>query len=196
MGNIQSAVDVKGAGIFNQTEVFCNDLFLKKLPPLPEQFRDLLFKLAPFWAIVLIILAALSILFSSLSALFTAFGAVLSIATLSGSSLISSLLSLVQTIIGLGLGAVILLYLAKSLKGLFNPVYAGWQSLFRAEVVWVAYSVIASLFGALLLVTLSGFGAIFGILTTIISLAIQLIVFGVAFYLLFQIKSKYLGARV
>jgi hypothetical protein len=195
MENIQSAIDMKGGSLFNQAEAFCDDLFLKKLPPLPEQFRDLLFKLAPFWAILMIVLAALSILFSSLSALFTAFGAVLSIATLSGSSLISSILSLVQTIIGLGLGAVILLYLAKSLKGLFKPVYVGWQSLFRAEAVWVAYSVIAWLFGLLILVASSGFGAILGAFFTIISLAIQLIIFGVSFYLLFQIKNKYLGAR-
>ncbi|HEY6400063.1 MAG TPA: hypothetical protein VI479_01560, partial [Blastocatellia bacterium] len=118
-------------------------------------------------------------------------GAILSIATLSGSGLISSVLSLVSTIIGLGLGAVILLYLAKALKGLFNPAYAGWQSLFRAEVVWVAYSVVAWVFGLLILVTLGGFSAILGIFTAMISLAIQLIIFGAAFYLLFQIKYRY-----
>ncbi|HEU0184909.1 MAG TPA: hypothetical protein VFS27_06305 [Blastocatellia bacterium] len=191
MENIQNAIDVKGEGIFKQAELFFDDLFLKKLPPLPDNIRDLLVKLAPFWAILLIVLAAFSILLSSLSALFTAFGAVLSIATLSGSGLISSVLSLVNTIIGLGLGAIILLYLAKSLKGLFNPAYVGWQSLFRAEVVWVAYSVIAWLFGLLILVTLSGFSAILGVFVTIISLAIQLIIFGAAFYLLFQIKGRY-----
>jgi hypothetical protein len=191
MENIQSAIDMKGAGLFNQAEAFCDDLFLKKLPPLPEQFRELLFKLAPFWAILLIVLAALSILLSSLSALFTAFGAILSIATLSGSGVIGSVLSLVNTIIGVGLGAVILLYLANSLKGLFNPAYAGWQSLFRAEVVWVAYSMVAWLFGLLILVALGGFSAILGIFTAIISLAIQLVVFGAAFYLLFQIKHRY-----
>ena len=195
MDNIQSAIDMKGGGVFNQAEVFFDDLFLKKLPPLPDNVRDILVKLAPFWAILLIVFAALSIVFGSLRVLLGLLGTVLSIATLSGSSVISSVLGIIQTVVGLAFGGVILLYLAKSLKGLFTPTYVGWQSLFRAEVVWLAYAVFSWLITILIsVVSLSGFGTIIGIGATIIGLPIQLIFFGLAYYLLFQIKHRY--ARV
>jgi len=193
MDNIQSAIDSKGAGIFNQAERFFDDLFLKKLPPLPGQLRDLLVKLAPFWAILLIVFAVIQIVFGSLSALLSLLGAVLSIATLSGSSVISSVLGIVQAVVGIALGAVILIYLAKSLKGLFDPKNAGWQALFRAEIIWVAYAVFSGVIGALISVmSLSGMGAIMGIGAALFALPIQLIFFGLAFYLLFQIKDRYL----
>jgi hypothetical protein len=192
MDNVQSAIDMKGAGIFNRAEAFFDDLFLKKLPPLPDQFRDLLVKLAPFWAILLIVLAALSIVFGSLSVLLGLLGTLLSIATFSGSSVIGSVLGIVQSIVGLGFGAIILIYLAKSLKGLFTPTYVGWQSLFRAEFVWLAFVVFSWLMGLLIsVVSLSGFGTIVGIGASIFMLPIQLILFGLAFYLLFQIKDRY-----
>jgi hypothetical protein len=193
MDNIQSAIDMKGSGIFNQAEAFFDDLFLKKLPPLPDQFRDLLVKLAPFWAILLIVFAVISIVYGSLSVLLGFLGTVLSVVTLSGSSVISSVLGIVQSIVGLGFGAIILIYLAKSLKGLFTPTFVGWQSLFRAEMVWLAYGVFIWLMGLLIsMVSLSGFGSILVIGSTIIWLPIQLIIFGLAFYLLFQIKARYL----
>jgi hypothetical protein len=192
MDNIQSAIDSKGAGVFNQAELFFDDLFLKKLPPLPEQVRDLLVKLAPFWAILLIVFAVIQIVFGSLSVLLSLLGTVLSIATLSGSSVISSVLGIVQAVVGLGLGAVVLIYLAKSLKGLFDPKYVGWQSLFRAEMVWLVYAVFSGVMGALISVmSFSGMGAIVGIGSAIIAIPIQLIFFGLAFYLLFQIKYRY-----
>ncbi len=195
MENLQSAIDVKGEGIFKQAELFFDNLFLKKLPPLPDNVRDILVKLAPFWAILLIVFAALSIVFGSLSVLLGLLGTVLSIATLSGSSVISSVLGIVQTVVGLAFGGVILLYLAKSLKGLFTPTYVGWQFLFRAEVVWLAYAVFSWLITILIsVVSLSGFGTIMGIGSAIIALPIQLIFFGLAYYLLFQIKHRY--ARV
>jgi hypothetical protein len=192
MENIQNAIDVKGEGIFKQAELFFDDLFLKKLPPLPNNIRDLLVKLAPFWAILLIVSAVFMILFGSLSALLNLLGAVLSIATLSGSSVISSVLSIVNAVVGLGLGAIILIYLARSLKGLFNPAYEGWQALFRAEVVWLGYAVISWLITIVIsVVALSGLGTIMGIASVIIGLPIQLIFFGLAYYLLFQIKHMY-----
>jgi len=195
MENIQSAIDVKGEGIFKHAELFSDDLFLKKLPQLPDNIRDLLVKLAPFWAILLIVFAALSIVFGSLSVLLGLLGTILSIATLSGSGVISSVLGIVQTVVGLAFGAVILIYLAKSLKGLFDQKDVGWQALFRAEVVWLAYAVFTWLMGLLIsIVSLSGFGTIMGIGSMIIALPIQLILFGLAFYLLFQIKGRY--ARV
>jgi len=197
MDNIQSAIDSKGAGVFNQAELFFDDLFLKKLPPLPEQIRDVLFKLAPFWAILLILFAVIQILFGSLSVLLSLLGTVLSIATLSGSSVISSVLGIAQAVVGMALGAVILIYLAKSLKGLFDHKNAGWQALFRAEMVWLAYAVVSGVIGALISVmSLSGMGAIMGIGAAIIAIPIQLIFFGLAFYLLFQIKGRYVGAMV
>ena len=208
MDNIQSAIDSKGAGVFNQAELFFDDLFLKKLPPLPEQIRDLLVKLAPFWAILLIVFAVIAkpiafilpviqIVFGSLSALLSLVGTVLSIATLSGSSVISSVLGIVQSVVGMAFGAVILIYLAKAVKGLFDHKNVGWQSLFRAEMVWVAYAVFSLVIGALISVmSLSGMGAIMGIGSAIIALPIQLIFFGLAFYLLFQIKDRYMGVKV
>lgn len=195
MENIQRAIDVKGAGIFKQAELFFDDLFLKKLPPLPDNIRDILVKLAPFWAILLIVFAALSIVFGSLSVLLGLLGTVLSIATLSGSGVISSVIGIVQTVVGLAFGAVILLYLAKSLKGLFDQKDVGWQSLFRAEVVWLAYAVFSWLITILIaVVALGGLGTIMGIVSAIIFLPIQLVFFGLAYYLLFQIKHRY--ARV
>lgn len=197
MDNIQSAIDSKGAGVFNQAELFFDDLFLKKLPPLPEQVRDLLVKLAPFWAILLIVFAVIQIVFGSLSVLLSLLGTVLSIATLSGSSVISSVLGIVQAVVGIALGAVILIYLSKSLKGLFDPKNAGWQALFRAEMVWLAYAVFSGVLGALIAVmSLDGMGAIMGIGAAIFVLPIQLIFFGLAFYLLFQIKGRYVGVQV
>ena len=196
MDNIQSAIDSKGAGVFNQAELFFDDLFLKKLPPLPEQIRDLLVKLAPFWAILLIVLAVIQIVFGSLSVLLNLLSTVLSIATLSGSSVMSSVLGIFQSVVELALGAVILIYLAKAVKGLFDQKNAGWQSLFRAEMVWVVYAVFSVVVGALISVmSLSGMGAIMGIGSAIIALPIQLIFFGLGFYLLFQIKYRYVGVK-
>src|SRR5262245_25072783 len=192
MENIQSAIDAKGEGIFKQAEVIFDDLFVKKLPPLPDNIRDILVKLAPFWAILLIVLTALGIVFGSLSILLSLVGTILSIATLSASGVISSVLSIVQAVVNLAFGAIILLFLAKSVKGLFDQRAVGWQYLFRAEAVCVAYAVFTWLMGLLIsVVALSGFGTIMGIVTTIFVLPIQLIFFGLAFYLLFQIKHKY-----
>jgi hypothetical protein len=191
MENIQSALDVKGAGIFKQVEVFFDDLFLKKLPPLPDNIRDILVKLAPFWAILLIILTVIGIVFVSLGALLSLLGTLLSIFSLSFVNVISSLLSLVNTIVGLAFGAIMLLYLAKSLNGLFTPKYAGWQSLFRAKTVGLGYVAVTWVL-TILISVLSG--SILGIGATIIALPIQLVFFGLAFYLLFQIKHRY--ARV
>jgi hypothetical protein len=51
--------------------------------------------------------------------------------------------------------------------------------------------------GALVSVmSLSGMGAIMGIGSAIIALPIQLIFFGLALYLLFQIKDRYMGVKV
>jgi len=195
MDNIQSAIDIKGGGVFNQAELFFDDLFLKKLPPLPAQIRDLLVKLAPFWAICMIAFAVLQIVFGSLAVLLGLLGTLLSIATLSGSSVIRSVLGIVQSIAGLALGALILIYLAKSLKGLFSQKDVGWQSLFRAKVVSLFYAVFSWLMTILIsVVSLSGLGAIMGIGSSIIMLPIWLILFGLGFYLLFQIKDRY--ARV
>jgi len=195
MENIQSAIDIKGGGVFNQAELFFDDLFLKKLPPLPAQIRDLLVKLAPFWAICMIAFAVLHIVFGSLAVLLGLLGTLLSIATLSGSSVIRSVLGIVQSIAGLALGALILIYLAKSLKGLFSQKDVGWQSLFRAKVVSLFYAVFSWLMTILIsVVSLSGLGAIMGIGSSIIMLPIWLILFGLGFYLLFQIKDRY--ARV
>jgi hypothetical protein len=192
MDNIQSAVDIKGGGIFNQAELFFDDLFLKKLPPLPAQIRDLLVKLAPFWAICLIAFAVLQIVFGSLAVLLGLLGTFLSIATLSGSSVIRSVLGIVQSIAGLALGALILIYLAKSLRGLFNYKDVGWQALFRAKMVSLIYAVFSWLMTILIsVVSLSGLGAIMGIGSSIILLPIWLILFGLGFYLLFQIKDRY-----
>ncbi len=195
MDNIQSAVDIKGGGIFNQAELFFDNLFLKKLPPLPAQIRDLLVKLAPFWAICMIAFAVLQIVFGSLAVLLGLLGTFLSIATLSGSSVIRSVLGIVQSIVGLALGALILIYLARSLRGLFNYKGVGWQALFRAKMVSLIYAVFSWLMTILIsVVSLSGLGAIMGIGSSIILLPIWLILFGLGFYLLFQMKDKY--ARV
>ena len=195
MDNIQSAIDIKGGGVFNQAELFFDDLFLKKLPPLPAQVRELLVKLAPFWAICMIAFAVLQIIFGSLAVLLGLLGTILSIATLSGSSVISSALGIVQSIVGLALGALILIYLAKSLRGLFDHKDVGWQSLFRAKMVSLFYAVFSWLMTILIsVVSLSGLGAIMGIGSSIILLPIWLILFGLGFYLLFQIKDRY--ARV
>jgi hypothetical protein len=81
-------------------------------------------------------------------------------------------------------------------KGLFDHKNVGWQSLFRAEMVWVVYSVFSVVIGALASVmSLSGMGAIMGIGGAILALPIQLIFFGLAFYLLFQIKYRYVGVN-
>jgi hypothetical protein len=195
MDNIQSAIDMKGGSIFNQAELFFDDLFLKKLPPLPAQIRDLLVKLAPFWAICMIAFAVLQIVFGSLAVLLGLLGTFLSIATLSGSSVISSVLGIVRSIVGLALGALILIYLAKSLRGLFNYKDVGWQALFRAKMVSLIYAVFSWLMTILIsVVSLSGLGAIMGIGSSIIMLPIWLILFGLGFYLLFQIRDRY--ARV
>src|SRR5262249_36700821 len=195
MDNIQSAIDSKSGGIFNQAEVFFDDLFLKKIPPLPAQIRDLLVKLAPLWAICMIIFAVLQIVFGSLAVLLGLLATFLSIATLSGSSVIRSVLGIVESIVGLALGGLILIYLAKSLRGLFIHNAVGCQALFRAEMVSLFYAVFSWLMTILIsVVSLSGLGAIMGIGSSIILLPIWLILFGLGFYLLFQIKDRY--ARV
>jgi len=192
MEKIQGHLDIKGEGIFKQAEVFFDDLFLKKIPPLPEQFRDLLVTLAPFWAIVLIVFTVLRAVIGSLVVLLGLLGTVVSLATLSGSGAISNVLAIVQTVVGLAFAAVILLYLAKSLRGLFDHKDAGWQALFRAKVVGLGSVVFAWLMGLLIsVVSASGLGAVAVIGASIVALPIWLIFFGLSFYLLFQIKGRY-----
>ena len=192
MEKIQGHLDIKGEGIFKQAEVFFDDLFLKKIPPLPEQFRDLLVTLAPFWAIVLIVIIVLRAVIGSLVVLLGLLGTALSVVTLSGSGTIRSVLVIVQAVVGLAFAAVILLYLAKSLRGLFDHKDAGWQALFRAKVVGLASMVFAWLMGLLIsVVSASGLGAVAVIGASIIALPIWLIFFGLSFYLLFQIKDRY-----
>jgi hypothetical protein len=196
MNNIQSTIDIKGSGIFNQAELFFDDLFLKKVPPLPAQIRDLLVKLAPFWAICLIAFAALQIVFGSLAVLLGLLGTILSIATLSGSSVIGSVLGIVESIVGLALGAIILIYLAKSLRSLFNREAVGWQSLFRAEMVSLIYAAFSWVMTILIsLISLRGLSAIAGIGSSIILIPVWLIFFGLGFYLLFQIKDSFVAVK-
>jgi hypothetical protein len=174
MNNIQSTIDIKGSGIFNQAELFFDDLFLKKVPPLPAQIRDLLVKLAPFWAICLIAFAALQIVFGSLAVV----------------------LGIVESIVGLALGAIILIYLAKSLRSLFNREAVGWQSLFRAEMVSLIYAAFSWVMTILIsLISLRGLSAIAGIGSSIILIPVWLIFFGLGFYLLFQIKDSYVAVK-
>jgi hypothetical protein len=190
--NIHSTIDSRSVGIFSQSEQFFDDLFLKKVPPLSAQIRELLAKLAPFWAICLLVFAVLQIVFGSLAVLIGLLGTFLSIATLSGSGAISSVLGIFQSIVGLALGAVILIYLAKSIRGLFNYKAAGWQALFRAELVWLIYAAFSWVMTILISITsLNGLGAIAGIGSSIVALPVWLIIFGVSFYLLFQIKGRY-----
>jgi len=192
MEKIQGRLDIKGEGIFNQAEVFFDDLFLKKIPPLPEQVRDLLVTLAPFWAIVLIVIIVLRAVIGSLVVLLGLLGTALSVVTLSGSGTIRSVLVIVQAVVGLAFAAVILLYLAKSLRGLFDHKDAGWQALFRAKVVGLGSVVFAWLMGLLIsVVSASGLGAVAVIGASIVALPIWLIFFGLSFYLLFQIKGRY-----
>jgi hypothetical protein len=196
VNNIQSTIDIKGGGIFNQAELFLDDLLLKKAPPLPAQIRDLLVKLAPFWAICMVAFAALQIVFGSLAVLLGLLGTFLSIATLSGSSVVGSVLGIVQSIVGLALGGIILIYLAKSLRSLFNREAVGWQALFRAEVVSLFYAAFSWVMTILIsLMSLSGLGAIAGIGSSIILIPIWLILFGLGFYLLFQIKDSYVNVK-
>ena len=63
-------------------------------------------------------------------------------------------------------------------------------------MVYVVYAVFSVVVGALISVmSLSGMPAIMGIGSAIIALPIQLIFFGLGFYLLFQIKYRYVGVK-
>jgi hypothetical protein len=92
---------------------------------LPPQFRDFLVKLTPIWAICMLAFGLLQIVFGSLAVLFGLLGTFLSIAAISGSGVISSVLEIARSIVGLVLGAIILTFLVKSLSGLFNRKAAG-----------------------------------------------------------------------
>jgi hypothetical protein len=193
MDNIQRSIGTQGSGVFNQAESLFDDLFIRKAPPLPASVKDLLVKLAPFWAILLIVLGVIGIILSSLSALFNVLGTLLSLASLSGSGVISSVLGLVQTVVGLILGGIILLFLFKSLNGLFNARAAGWRGLFQAQVVSVIYSVFAWVMGILTTVFVSSsFGLVAAIGGSILMIPVWLIFVGIGFYLLFQVKDRYL----
>jgi hypothetical protein len=192
MDNIQSVVDSKSGGIFSQLEQYFADIFLGKIPPLPPQIRDLLAKLAPFWAICMIAFALLQIVFGSLAVLLSMLNTFLSIASFSRSGAFGGVLGILQTSIGLALGVLILIYLGKSLRNLFNLIAAGWQSLFRAEVVSLFYSCFSWVMTILIsLSTLDGYGVVAGIGSSIVMLPVWLIMFGVSFYLLFQIRDRY-----
>src|SRR5262245_29135859 len=92
MNNIQSTIDSKGAGPFTQAELFFADLFIGKLPPLSEQIRDVLVKIAPYWAICLIAFGLLRIIFGSLAVLLGLLTTALSIVTLSETHVLGSVM--------------------------------------------------------------------------------------------------------
>lgn len=192
MDNIHKTIDSKGGGVFKQAEAYFDNLFLGKLPPLSAQIIDFLVKLAPIWAICLLAVGLLQIVFGSLAVLLGLLGTALSMASLSGSGVIGSALGIVKSIVGLGLGLIMLVFLAKSLRGLFNQKREGWQGLFRAQVVSLGYAAFSWVMGILTaFVSLNGLGSIAGIAFSIILLPFWLLMFGLSFYLLFQIKNKF-----
>jgi hypothetical protein len=190
--NIHKAIDSKGGGVFKQAETYFDNLFLGKLPPLSAQIVDLLVKLAPIWAICLLAVGLLQIVFGSLAVLLGLLGTALSMASLSGSGVIGSALGIIKSIVGLGLGLIMLVFLAKSLRGLFHQKREGWQGLFRAQLVSLSYAAFSWLMGILTaFVSLNGLGSIAGIAFSIILLPFWLLLFVLSFYLLFQIKTKF-----
>lgn len=193
MENIQKTIGAQDWRIFNQAETLFNDLFIRKAPALPEQGKDILVTLAPFWAIVLIAFGLLGIVFGSVAVLFGLFGTALSAITLSGGGVLYSVLGIIRSIVGLGLGLLILLFLVKSLSGLFNKQAAGWRFLFRAQVVSLIYGAFSWAMTILTaLLSFDGFTTVAGIGLTILMLPVWAIFFALGFYLLFQVKSRYL----
>ncbi len=193
MQNIERTVVTQAGPFFQQAEAFCEDLFLRKAPPLPEKAKDVLVAATPFLAILALIVTAFGVVISPLLALLGVLGAFLSVLTLSGSGVASSLIGIVSSLMSLALGLVILYYLTTSLTGLFNRRLEGWDKLFHANVLDVVYTALSLGFGILgALFSDRGFGTVFSIGASLLSGAFSAVLLALIFYFTFQIREKYL----
>jgi hypothetical protein len=193
MENIERTVTAQAGPLFKQVEAFCEDIFLRKVPPLPEKAKDLLVTITPFLAILSLIFTAFSVVLWPLLALLGVLATFLSALTLSGSGVVGSLIGIASSLIGLVLGLAILFYLATAISGLFNRRLSGWYKLFRARVLSVAHLVISL---ALEIVGQAfsepGVSTVLGIGATLTGAAFSALIAALSFYCLFQIREKYL----
>ena len=112
---------------------------------------------------------------------------------MSGSGVVGSLIGIVSSLLSLGLGIVILYYLATALSGLFNRRLAGWYKLFRANVLRAVHTAISLGFGILgALFSDQGFSTVFSIGAVLMGGAFSAVLLALIFYFSFQIREKYL----
>ncbi len=193
MENIERTVTTQAGPLFRQVEEFCEDVFLRKAPPLPDKAKDLLVAVIPFLAILSLIVTAFSVVLWPLLALLGVLATFLSALTLSGSGVAGSLIGIVESLVNLLLGIVILYYLATSLSGLFNRRLSGWYKLFRADVLSVVSLVLSLGFGILgAIFSGQGFSTVFSIGASLMGGAFSALIMALIFYFSFQIRDKYL----
>lgn len=115
-------------GIVAQVDAAISPFFTKSLPPLPDNIRELLAKIAPFLTILGVIFGVIALL------------AILGIVGVASPALV--MYGAVGWIIGLiFLGAQVALQ-ALAIPGLLNRQYNGWAFLFLSGLVGLAYDVI------------------------------------------------------
>jgi len=161
----------------SQLEEALNDLFVKSAPSLPEKFKKFLVDIAPW----LTLLAGVLVLWSALALWRWAHVANNAINTLNSIANVygveTGISSRMTFGVWLGVGVLLvegILYLM-AFKGLRDRVKAGWDLLFYAALLNVAYGIV------LLFTDRGGAGSLVG---TVIGTAIGL-------YFLFQVRSHY-----
>ncbi len=193
MENIERTVTTQAGPLFQQVEAFCEDVFLRKAPPLPDKAKDLLVAAIPFLTILSLIVTAFSVVLWPLLALLGVLATFLSALTLSGSGVAGSLIGIAESLVSLLLGIVILYYLATSLSGLFNRRLSGWYKLFRADVLSVVSMLLSLGFGILRTIfSAQGVSSVFSIGALLMGGAFSALIMALIFYFSFQIREKYL----
>jgi hypothetical protein len=124
--------------------------FTKQLPSLPENIKDLLVKLAPYFAIIGVIISLPAILavlgLGTIAAPFAALGGVSSFTNFS----LSIIFVIINTVI-----------MAMAIPGLFARTYKGWQLMFIGTIISAVSSLLSMNLGSLILGTAISFYFLF-----------------------------------
>ncbi len=134
----------KDPGVLLQLENWLDEVLVKKAPVLPDNFKEVLVKVAP-WFIIIGLLLSIPVLIALLG-----FSSMIPGVTVTGMHGMAGFTSMV-IIIPLAILFTTLVLQIMALPGLFNRQYRGWQLIFYANLIGLVATVLSFTLGGLLI---------------------------------------------
>jgi hypothetical protein len=135
----QTSSHAQGGSFMQKLEAWFEEYLGHKAPQLPEKWREVIVKLAPWITLILMLLAIPAILF-----LLGVGAALAPVAILSGAG------NGVLYIVGLALTAVAIILEVMSINGLFKRSITGWRYAYWATLVSAVSAIFGGNFGSLI----------------------------------------------